>query len=302
MQAGREVAPTIREIPGIHRYDRIASRFTGYFRDSETGLDYAQNRYHQPGMGRFMTPDPYMAQANGAQDPGDPGSWNKYAYVQGDPINLMDSLGLVACCQIQPGPTPEPPDPPDNPCVSTLSVGVHADCAGGGGGGGGGSSKAPTVTKASDARSALYYELNSLSPKCAKTLPSLGTLKSDASDLTFWDSRVSGSILVADLPGAVGTGTIGQAVGTSYAVTLNGPSGSISAQVVLGVSFFTDPSGDPRSPLAQGITLLHELLHYAFQENDKDIDAQFGVTLWTGDTYSSAFTNWLTHDCTNTSN
>jgi len=28
-------------------------KFTGYYRDSETGLDYAQNRYHQPGMGRF---------------------------------------------------------------------------------------------------------------------------------------------------------------------------------------------------------------------------------------------------------
>lgn len=33
-------------------------KFTGYFRDSATGLDYADQRYEQPGVGRFMTPDP----------------------------------------------------------------------------------------------------------------------------------------------------------------------------------------------------------------------------------------------------
>ena len=26
-------------------------KFTGYFRDASTGLDYADQRYHQPGMG-----------------------------------------------------------------------------------------------------------------------------------------------------------------------------------------------------------------------------------------------------------
>ena len=36
-------------------------KFATYFRDSETGLDYAHDRYHQPGMGRFMTADPYRA-------------------------------------------------------------------------------------------------------------------------------------------------------------------------------------------------------------------------------------------------
>jgi RHS repeat-associated protein len=63
-------------------------KFATYFRDSETGLDYAQNRYHQPGMGRFLTPD----RVNGAL--ADPGSWNKYAYVAGDPINYYDPNGL----------------------------------------------------------------------------------------------------------------------------------------------------------------------------------------------------------------
>ncbi len=65
-------------------------KFATYFRDSETGLDYADQRYHQPGMGRFMTPDPYSSSASIA----DPGSWNRYAYAGGDPVNRFDPLGL----------------------------------------------------------------------------------------------------------------------------------------------------------------------------------------------------------------
>jgi RHS repeat-associated protein len=65
-------------------------KFATYFRDSETGLDYAQNRYHSAGDGRFLTADPYQASAG----VGDPGSWNRYAYVQGDPVNGFDPSGL----------------------------------------------------------------------------------------------------------------------------------------------------------------------------------------------------------------
>ena len=52
----------------------------------------------------------------------------------------------------------------------------------------------------------------------------------------------------------------------------------------------------------QATVLLHELLHYATQEGDQAIDQTYGITLQTGDTYSPAFTNWLAHDCQNTSN
>ncbi len=65
-------------------------KFATYFRDSETGLDYANNRYHQPGMGRFMSPDPYAASGG----PSEPGSWNRYAYTRGDPVNRGDPSGL----------------------------------------------------------------------------------------------------------------------------------------------------------------------------------------------------------------
>ena len=68
-------------------------KFTGYFRDSETGLDCASNRYYGPGAARFMTPDRGM----GGAKPTDPGSWNKYAYASGDPVNRADPGGTQDC-------------------------------------------------------------------------------------------------------------------------------------------------------------------------------------------------------------
>src|SRR5579883_2433293 len=64
-------------------------KFTGYFRDSETGMDYADQRYHSPGTGRFMTADSSSRGINAKN----PGTWNRYAYVLGDPINHSDPAG-----------------------------------------------------------------------------------------------------------------------------------------------------------------------------------------------------------------
>ena len=65
-------------------------RFATYYRDGTTGLDYAGNRYYSSTMGRFMSADPYRNSAG----LGDPGSWNRYAYVENDPVNLYDPEGL----------------------------------------------------------------------------------------------------------------------------------------------------------------------------------------------------------------
>ena len=72
-------------------------KFTGYFRDAETGLDYADQRYHNPGTGRFLTSDPYAATSSNPTDASDPGSWNHYAYVGGDPVNRKDPNGQDYC-------------------------------------------------------------------------------------------------------------------------------------------------------------------------------------------------------------
>ncbi|MEO5924828.1 MAG: RHS repeat-associated core domain-containing protein [Bryobacteraceae bacterium] len=56
-------------------------KFTGYFRDAESGLDYADQRYHNAGSGRFVTPDPAGSGLN----------W--YAYANSDPVNYIDPGG-----------------------------------------------------------------------------------------------------------------------------------------------------------------------------------------------------------------
>ena len=74
-------------------------KFGTYTRDSATGLDYAMNRYYQSSWGRFTTADPYRASGG----PADPGSWNRYVYVGGDPVNYGDSSGLMMAAPYPPG-------------------------------------------------------------------------------------------------------------------------------------------------------------------------------------------------------
>jgi len=67
--------------------------FATYQRDGFTGLDYADQRYYASSYGKFNTADQYMASAG----PSDPGSWNRYAYVGGDPVNFNDPRGRESC-------------------------------------------------------------------------------------------------------------------------------------------------------------------------------------------------------------
>ncbi|MCC7497811.1 MAG: hypothetical protein IT160_09550 [Bryobacterales bacterium] len=63
---------------------------------------YAMNREYSAAYGRFLTPDPYMASGGVA----DPGSWNRYAYTQGDPVNYTDPSGLYLSVAGLPPATP----------------------------------------------------------------------------------------------------------------------------------------------------------------------------------------------------
>jgi RHS repeat-associated protein len=80
--------PYGQERPSATANDK--EKFTGYFRDAATGLDYADQRYHNPGQGRFTTSDPLEGSAKTTH----PGSWNRYAYSLGDPINNLDPKGM----------------------------------------------------------------------------------------------------------------------------------------------------------------------------------------------------------------
>ena len=65
-----------------------AQNFGTYVQD-ESGLLYADQRHYNPNFGRFMTAD----RSNANIDYGNPTSWNRYAYTNGDPVNGMDPSG-----------------------------------------------------------------------------------------------------------------------------------------------------------------------------------------------------------------
>jgi RHS repeat-associated protein len=64
--------------------DVLTYRFAGYRYDTETGLYYVRARHFSPVLGRFLQTDP-VGIAGGA---------NLYAYVNNDPLNLVDPFGL----------------------------------------------------------------------------------------------------------------------------------------------------------------------------------------------------------------
>jgi len=77
---------------GYSASDGVRQHFTGYEEDSETGLNFAQARYHSPIQGRFTSVDPIMRSASVV----DPQSFNRYTYVGNNPLNYVDPTGHQA--------------------------------------------------------------------------------------------------------------------------------------------------------------------------------------------------------------
>jgi RHS repeat-associated protein len=70
--------------------DNVRQKFTGYERDAETGLDFAQARYFASTQGRFAGPDPILVDANRLSDPQ---LLNRYAYARNNPMKYTDPSG-----------------------------------------------------------------------------------------------------------------------------------------------------------------------------------------------------------------
>lgn len=69
--------------------DDVRPGFTGYERDTETELDFAQARFFNSGAGRFSSPDPVAGECLTPQ------SLNKYAYAWNNPLVITDPTGLT---------------------------------------------------------------------------------------------------------------------------------------------------------------------------------------------------------------
>jgi RHS repeat-associated protein len=88
---GEEIA-TSQRISGLgYGDDTVRKQFTGYERDIESDLDFAQARMFGYSQGRFTSPDPLLSSGR-IQNPQ---SWNRYPYVLNNPLNLIDPTGMV---------------------------------------------------------------------------------------------------------------------------------------------------------------------------------------------------------------
>jgi RHS repeat-associated protein len=65
--------------------------YTGHVVDAATGLNYMQQRYYDPGIGRFLSVDPVTANPNTGAN------FNRYAYVPNSPYKFKDPDGRYEC-------------------------------------------------------------------------------------------------------------------------------------------------------------------------------------------------------------
>lgn len=103
--------------------------FTGLLQDSVSGEYDTPARLLHPGQGRWISPDPAGL---AAADPGNPQSWNRYAYVVNNPLALIDPTGLDYCSGNSPytsggGGTENLPAPW---CSQICALGYLAACEG----------------------------------------------------------------------------------------------------------------------------------------------------------------------------
>jgi len=80
--------PFGQEIPVVASTN--TRQFTGHERDRDTGMDYMLARYYSSGLGRFMEVDVVGSRV------GSPQSWNRYSYVNNNPLRLIDPNGMLA--------------------------------------------------------------------------------------------------------------------------------------------------------------------------------------------------------------
>ncbi len=91
-----------------YQADTVRQQFTGYERDNETELDFAEARMHNFRLGRFSSPDPYniILEVKAQKVPEKSQAllvrylertqqWNRYSYVVNNPLVFIDPSGEV---------------------------------------------------------------------------------------------------------------------------------------------------------------------------------------------------------------
>ena len=90
-------AMTVLETSEYEPYGQLVNKalfdgpgYTGHVQDAATGLTYMQQRYYDPGIGRFLSSDPVTAH----EKPGH--NFNRYWYANNNPYKLVDPDGRNA--------------------------------------------------------------------------------------------------------------------------------------------------------------------------------------------------------------
>jgi len=127
MPFGEQLAPDTTYRTANLKYssgDNIRQKFTGYERDEETGLDFAEARYYNNKHGRFTAIDPLLASGKSAN----PQTFNRYVYTMNRPLILTDPTGLQVTTNPnqqpnqRPEPTPQQAVQQANQAAGTFSV------------------------------------------------------------------------------------------------------------------------------------------------------------------------------------
>ena len=103
----------------------IHLRFPGQYFDRESGLYYNHHRDYDPNLGRYIQSDPIGLE----------GGINRYAYVEGNPVNFIDPSGLYACTG---GGSSGGDIFTGDDIIDNAQAGISCDSGGGNGGNGGG--------------------------------------------------------------------------------------------------------------------------------------------------------------------
>ena len=77
--------------PGYAVADTARQKYAGMERNETTNMAHTLWRQYDSFSARWTSPDPY----GGSMEPVNPQSFNRYTYVNNDPVNLVDQLGLM---------------------------------------------------------------------------------------------------------------------------------------------------------------------------------------------------------------